>query len=297
MTRHSIPFISAEEEESNVVGNHQGPPLAKLKSLPKADSTKLDPEWINIDELRLWIETCDEKHDACKHAAEVPGWPLWLIDVEKLCVVPAARGESRYMALSYVWGQVESSELTRENTDSLQKPGSLALENKGVRIPQTIRHAMGLVKLLACRYLWVDRFCICQDDTASKHTQISQMADIYANAYVTIVAANGWDANHGLRGIRGVTGPRQISDKVGRDYLEALQPFSTIWVRLFLASLGLRFPSSLGAGKLIAPSSVVAVFPRLDFPGAVLLPPQDLLPIPGGGVGMRTGALSRKRCG
>jgi hypothetical protein len=41
-----------------------------------------------------------------------------------------------------------------------------------------------------------------------RNTQLANMADIYANVYLTIIAANDWDAGHGLRGIQGVIEPR-----------------------------------------------------------------------------------------
>lgn len=41
-----------------------------------------------------------------------------------------------------------------------------------------------------------------------RNTQLANMADIYANPYLTIIEANGWDAGHGLRGIQGVIRPR-----------------------------------------------------------------------------------------
>jgi hypothetical protein len=44
--------------------------------------------------------------------------------------------------------------------------------------------------------LWVDSLCIVQDDVESKHAQLNDMASIYANSYVTIIAAKDWDANH-----------------------------------------------------------------------------------------------------
>jgi len=40
------------------------------------------------------------------------------------------------------------------------------------------------------------------------------MASIYANAYATIVAAQGIDANHCLRGIKGVSKPRDYLQRV-----------------------------------------------------------------------------------
>ena len=102
--------------------------------------------------------------------------------------------------------------------------------NGDIEIPKTIRHAIELVGLLGERYLWVDRLCICQDDEETKASQIDIMGDIYGNALVTIIAASGWDANHGLRGIEGITGPRNLAPNTGDDYFKSLEPQSSIWV-------------------------------------------------------------------
>ena len=60
---------------------------------------------------------------------------------------------------------------------------------------------MNLTGAMGCRYLWVDRFCIVQDDDEHVHQQISWMASIYANSHFTIIAAEGPDAEYGIRGI------------------------------------------------------------------------------------------------
>jgi hypothetical protein len=80
------------------------------------------------------------------------------------------------------------------------------LSSAAPQIPQTVRDVMSLTRLLDETYLWVDSLCIMQDDDLDKHEQLSSMGSIYANAYVTIVAAGG-TAFTGLRGIKGVTEP------------------------------------------------------------------------------------------
>lgn len=143
-----------------------------------------DPKWIDIEDIRQWIYTCDLEHgEECHPCPMRTQRPIWLIDVEQACIVPA-QGH-RYLALSYVWGGVESSQATTVNIEQLQSSGSLRETELRFLIPRTVRHAMELTKMLGEKHLWVDRFCICQDDLKTKHAQIQSMAEIYGNAYLT----------------------------------------------------------------------------------------------------------------
>ncbi|KAK8043540.1 hypothetical protein PG993_005970 [Apiospora rasikravindrae] len=195
-----------------------------------------DPKWIDLKDVRLWINTCDSEHgEECHPSSPNMERPIWLIDVVQGCIVPA--GQHRYITLSYVWGGVESAQTTLDNLEQMQLPGTLdegdggeGEERHRLIIPKTVRHAMGLVKRLGEMHLWVDRFCICQDDAKTKHAQLQSMAGIYANAYLTIVAADEWDANHGLRGIKGVTRPRDLSPYLTTsEYVDLTDIYSSIW--------------------------------------------------------------------
>lgn len=50
-------------------------------------------------------------------------------------------------------------------------------------------------------YIWIDKYCINQNNKAEKGGQISQMDSIYYNAEATIIAAAGSDSTYGLPGI------------------------------------------------------------------------------------------------
>ncbi|KAE9375897.1 hypothetical protein N431DRAFT_437352 [Stipitochalara longipes BDJ] len=89
----------------------------------------------------------------------------------------------------------------KNNLDQLKKPGAIGPDVNHLVIPNTIRDAMRLVSLLNEKYLWVDAFCIIQDEDDTKELHLSSMASIYASSFFTIVAAGGDNANHGLRGI------------------------------------------------------------------------------------------------
>lgn len=138
-----------------------------------------------------------------------------------------AEFSDRYACLSYVWGGAKTLKTEKESLNSLKEENSL--EARRDEIPRTIRDTIDLVHQLGIPYLWVDSLCIVQDDAESKHNQIEAMAGVYANAYVTIIAGNGWDADHGLRGIQGVTLPRQLSPFSKSDFRENLQQYSSIW--------------------------------------------------------------------
>ncbi|GAP88534.1 putative heterokaryon incompatibility protein [Rosellinia necatrix] len=96
----------------------------------------------------------------------------------------------------------------RENIESLQHPGSLA-EGSAKKIPRTVRDAMSFVQILGERYLWVDTLCIVQDGE-QKMADIANMGAIYAQASICIVAADGDNADSGLRGLSGLSGPRSV---------------------------------------------------------------------------------------
>jgi hypothetical protein len=189
---------------------------------------KLD-QWIDLSLVRSWIDDCERNHHECRSLEHLTQRPAWLIDVEEQCLVPAGQG-SRYLALSYVWGSVPSLQTSRANQRDLQVPGALSQSPMEEQIPLTIRDAMGLTRSLKVRYLWVDSLCICQDDEDLKHTQLEAMGSIYANAVVTIVAASGHDAAHGLCGLEGITPPRRVDVRYTDDFWTSLVLGTSFWV-------------------------------------------------------------------
>ena len=183
-----------------------------------AANTKRKP-WINLRELRDWIRTCERQHhDHCNsglsHASASP-WhgPLWLIDTRHRNLVPYKDG-MQYFALSYVWGSCSGPEfdlcLQKNTVKSMQKDRFFVNEKKIARqIPRLIEDVIEVVRRLdSHQYLWIDRYCIMQDDGPAKDAQINAMNAIYAGAFATIVAADS-SADDGLRGIKHHSEPRQ----------------------------------------------------------------------------------------
>ncbi|KAE9574688.1 hypothetical protein CGMCC3_g9150 [Colletotrichum fructicola] len=81
-----------------------------------------------------------------------------------------------------------------------------------LRIPETIRDTVELARRLNIRYIWVDAFCLIQDDPEDLLQGISVMDNIFERFWLTAVAASGHTANSGLPGfIGGSRMPRQAT--------------------------------------------------------------------------------------
>ena len=180
--------------------------------LPYEVGRAFDSQKFDVALLRKWIGCCQASHGPKCLSSELPPprHQIYLIDVEAGCLVHLST-DSRYIALSYVWGSATTFQTTKSSLTYLQRPGSIKADGGDLTIPNTIRDAFRLVSLLGERYLWVDTFCIVQDDAEMKQRNLNSMASIYANAYFTIVAADGKDGNYGLRGIGGNAKPRNVS--------------------------------------------------------------------------------------
>jgi hypothetical protein len=60
-------------------------------------------------------------------------------------------------------------------------------------LPDTIEDAITVTRNLGFQYLWIDRYCIDQQNEKEASAQIRQMDLVYKNAEITIIAAAGKD--------------------------------------------------------------------------------------------------------
>jgi hypothetical protein len=83
------------------------------------------------------------------------------IDVQHSCLVIPTTIPVKYVALSYVWGDIPGSLMaTTQNISYLFSPGSLEGPDTNFRIPRTIVDEIALTKAMGVSYLWVDKLCI-----------------------------------------------------------------------------------------------------------------------------------------
>ncbi|KAI9654789.1 MAG: hypothetical protein M1821_005783 [Bathelium mastoideum] len=156
----------------------------------------------NLALVREWLSLCHEFHgqhceiSRAKEFEELVSMPYFsVIDVKekRLCRLPK---DKRYIALSYVWGFGDRFRTVSENVAKLQERGGLSKVFKG--LPKTIQDAITLVENLGEQYLWVDSLCIVQDRYFRHNAEI--MDWIFGHAHLTICAADGDDADAGLKG-------------------------------------------------------------------------------------------------
>lgn len=173
--------------------------------------------WVDISRLRRWLDHCNNHHSAhCQFSSEskqiFKHRPLRLIDLKRMCLVPS-KPRQRYVALSYVWGVGTAFKTLKQNIHRLQHENSFQSRHASTELPTTIRDVMELTRQIGEQFLWVDSLCIVQDDDRERRDQLDCMGSIYANAYVTIVAAGG-TAFSGLRGIKDATPPMARAPEV-----------------------------------------------------------------------------------
>ncbi|EHK20741.1 uncharacterized protein TRIVIDRAFT_49852 [Trichoderma virens Gv29-8] len=159
---------------------------------------------IDLGLCSKWLRECEKRH--LPHCQD-PGREIEksllpegfrLVDTVDECIILAPQN-CRYIALSYVWGQVATLRLGEDSANEFERPGSLARHMAD--LSKTVQDAIHVVRSMGERYLWVDSLCIIQD-SPQKAEQIGKMDSIYGAAVLTIVAAYGSDANAGLRGVR-----------------------------------------------------------------------------------------------
>lgn len=171
----------------NIVSNPCISPQLIVNNMGSGDHSCDSVDW---DILRIWLDFCSMNHSTChqQRNRNLKMNGLRVIDCETLEVVELDRHDQQYATLSYVWGLSEACVL----------PGSRRIRPDDT--PQLIMDAIKATQLLGIRYLWIDRYCIRDDDKEEKHALIRNMGYIYANSCLTIITSCSNDPNQGITG-------------------------------------------------------------------------------------------------
>ncbi|OTB13152.1 hypothetical protein K445DRAFT_320332 [Daldinia sp. EC12] len=158
------------------------------------DHTSIVPKptpHFNAETALTWLQHCQDCHGlVCSQRQSFMG-AISLIDCHTLTVGLHSEDQP-YIALSYVWG---ASSI--RGVKPLNRKLQLCLE----QLPQVVRDAIAVTLSMGFRYLWIDKYCIDQNDPIRRSQQIQQMDAIYANSEVTIIAAAGDNEDYGLPGV------------------------------------------------------------------------------------------------
>ena len=183
-----------------------------------------------IEQIRKWYRICSESHgENCviDHTHEDfedlrNESYFGVLDIYEMQLTALPRNSS-YAALSYTWGKDQEGvvrfKTTINNVDTLKEPGGVRnIENQ---LPRTIRDTIDLVRELGIRYLWVDALCILQGDAELWALNASRMDTVYGHASITICAADGEDADCGLKAVHPLL---SRYDHHAKQYIERIKP-------------------------------------------------------------------------
>ncbi|TVY80654.1 hypothetical protein LSUE1_G004910, partial [Lachnellula suecica] len=184
----------------------EGDRVAKLLNIHRLPLDTSTLSETNIKKISTWIsecvDTCCEYNTRSAIEKKQCWLPTRLIDVGRLDITQQPRlidskllcADSskthtctKYLALSYCWGSTQDS--TAFLTTTFATIGTRMEGIKLQTMPQTFKDIITVAKVLAVQYVWIDSLCIVQDDPKDWQIESSMMADIFSNAYVTVVAA------------------------------------------------------------------------------------------------------------
>ncbi|KAF2115725.1 heterokaryon incompatibility protein-domain-containing protein [Lophiotrema nucula] len=174
------------ERATFFISNDAGVPLPSATQIsPPTHKPSFDPQKVDYFSIRAWLDHCRERHH-CGEYLKPSTSHLRLIDcTTRRISILSARD---YIALSYLWGpgMADVQSLEEELPDT---------------VPLVVEDAMTVAIKLGIPYLWIDRYCIDQNNDTEKHHIINNMDKIYSGAALTIVAAAGPDPHFGLPGV------------------------------------------------------------------------------------------------
>ena len=209
--------------------------------------------FVNTSLVKGWLGFCDAFHSStCGKAVysdEVHS--LQMIECSSRIVVDVS-GPTRYIALSYVWGDSECQSTVVLGDSARALPFKTA---------STIEDAIVLTLALGVKYLWVDQFCIDQTNPQAKHQQIRHMDHIYQKAYLTIVAAAGHDADYGLPGItRQLRPPSVVAEINGQQFTSVPQLAESVIPYSKWSSRGWTYQECVMSSRLLVFTNDEAYF-------------------------------------
>ncbi|KAH7190508.1 heterokaryon incompatibility protein-domain-containing protein [Fusarium oxysporum] len=159
--------------------------------------------------IKKRVHRCRRRHAECEKRARENrqnlAMPKRLLDVGQLgdpvIGLLEASDDARvsFAIASYVWGNglkadaIQRAQTTKENIGYRMASG---IEVTG--LPKSIQDLIEVTRQIGHRYLWLDAFCIVQNDNDDKDHQFNSIAEFYKQADILISAASASDCGEGF---------------------------------------------------------------------------------------------------
>ncbi|CAJ0544965.1 Ff.00g084800.m01.CDS01 [Fusarium sp. VM40] len=102
---------------------------------------------------------------------------------------------ARCLALSHCWGLQSAHPVPQTVKDNY---GTHRAEITFTKLPKTFQDTIVFARKLHIHYVWIDSFCIIQDDADDWEKESARMGDVYKNAYCTLAASASSNSSEGL---------------------------------------------------------------------------------------------------
>ncbi|KAH8890668.1 HET-domain-containing protein, partial [Thozetella sp. PMI_491] len=147
-------------------------------------------------EIQSWLSNCTLQHTECSNLRWSNGVPTRLIRIKsatEAVLVSSVQEPTKYVALSYCWGQPSSDEELAIVTNGSTTKDNVVQRHAGFSradLPATIRDAVTFAERIGVKHLWVDSVCIVQDDGEDWARESALMHSVYGNSYVTLCVSS-----------------------------------------------------------------------------------------------------------
>ncbi|KAI1422378.1 heterokaryon incompatibility protein-domain-containing protein [Xylaria sp. FL1777] len=113
-------------------------------------------------------------------------------DPSALLLDDTSKIEEPYVALSHCWGGTIPYRTLQSNKAEMCRRIDFT------QLPRNFQDAFTVARWLSYRYIWIDSFCIIQDDPDDWLRQAAKMADVYSGAQLTISATRSSSFDEGF---------------------------------------------------------------------------------------------------
>ena len=159
-----------------------------LENTPASDYVNISTNLMDralIQRIGRWMARCSLEHNICRHMISDHSLPTRVIEIcgsRKVRVMETRGMKAPYSCLSYCWGskadEVQALTTARRDGYTSEVPWRV--------LPNTVAGAIQLARELGFVFIWIDAFCIIQDDPDDWLNEAGKMADIYGHSSLTI---------------------------------------------------------------------------------------------------------------